>query len=674
MPQLNPQQRQAVSHNAGPLLILAGAGTGKTRVITERMAHLLKTGVRPENILGVTFTNKAANEMRERVAKLIGKGGRTSELTICTFHSLAVRILRRDASVLGYTRRFSICDQGEQSALVRKVSSTVRGGGNLKPEESLSRISSLKNKGITPEQFGRQAIDDDELTLHAIYRRYQEALRRLNCFDFDDLLFQALALFDAEPEALTYWRNRFRYIMVDEFQDANAIQFSLVRRLSTPLDNLCVVGDDDQSIYSWRGAVAGNILTFNQTYPASTVVTLEQNYRSTSCILSAANAVIANNPFRREKNLWSDLGSGQLIRISGQNDQFEEASYIASAIREKINDSGGRLHWRDFAVIIRANGQARPLEDEFLASLIPFEVIGGQSLFDRKEARDVLSFLAVVANPDADNELLRIINVPPRGIGGKTIDALNAHAIRHGARLSSLLAEPDKVEGLAKAAAQSCRDFSEQISRWREQLTDGDFENLVHDILHDSNYQSEIATLYPDPLAAASRWNEALEIGDSLAAFARHRPEADRGEIVADFLCEAMLSGRSNSEDSKRDKDAVRIITAHSAKGLEFPIVFVPGLEEEIFPHKNSIEADTVEEERRLFYVAMTRARLELTLLWNRHRIVRGHETKRQRSRFLDEIPPEFTESSDAPTRQQTNLDWIAKMKSRRKAPDSEAR
>lgn len=665
---LNPQQQQAVRHAAGPQLILAGAGTGKTRVITERMAYLLRNGLRPENLLGVTFTNKAATEMRERLAALVGKSVRVRELLICTFHSLAVRILRRDAEALGYTKGFSICDYGEQVAVARKAAATVRGGAVLKPEEALQRISSLKNKGVTPDDFRRQAIDDDELVLHAIYRRYQDALRRQNCFDFDDLLLQAMALFNVQPEALAYWRGRFHHIMVDEFQDTNAVQFNMVRMLATPRNNLCVVGDDDQSIYAWRGAVAGNILRFGESFPGVNVVTLEQNYRSTSRILSAANAVIKNNPFRREKNLWSDLGVGRPIRVVAQNDQFEEASAIAGAIRDRRNEAAGKAHWRDFAVIIRANGQSRPLEDEFLASKIPFIIIGGQSLFDRKEARDALSFLTVVANPEADNELLRIINVPSRGIGGKTVDALTAHAVRHGQRLSAVIAQPEKVEGLAKAAVQACRQFSDQITAWRERMRTRGFDGLVKEILEEVQYQNELAHLYSDPLDAASRWNEALEIGDSLDAFSKRNPGLEPDEALADFLCEAMLAGRPETKEQGDNADAVRIITAHSAKGLEFPFVFVPGLEEEIFPHKNAIEADTVEEERRLFYVAMTRARLELTLMHNRMRVLRGKEHKRTPSRFLAEIPEEFLERNDAPTRRDTNLEWIQKMRQKREA------
>ena len=666
---LNPQQIDAVRHRAGPLLILAGAGTGKTRVITERMAHLLRGGVAPQNLLGVTFTNKAAAEMRTRLAGLMGRRAALKDLVISTFHSLAVRLIRRDARLLGYTPGFSICDYGEQVSLVRKASATVRGGATLKPEEALQRISSLKNKGVTPDDFRRQAIDEDEMVLVAIYRRYQEALKRQNCFDFDDLLLQAMLLFREHPETLAYWRGRFHQIMVDEFQDTNQVQFDLVKLLANPRDNLCVVGDDDQSIYAWRGAMAGNILKFGQSFPGAKLVTLEQNYRSTSCILSAANAVIGHNSGRREKNLWSDLGQGCRIKITPRNDQFEEAEAITQAIREKRTNFDGAKppNWGDFAVIIRANAQSRPLEDEFMAAKMPFQVIGGQSLFDRKEARDVVSFLAAVANPEADNQLLRIINVPARGIGGKTVDALNAHAIRHGKHLAELIADPDKVEGLAPVAREACRAFSGQIASWRRRVEEHGFDGLVKHILDDTNYQEELAHLYPDPLDAASRWNEALEVGESLAGYAGRNPGEDAGTVLADYLCEAMLAGRQDDEGRKGREDAVRIITAHSAKGLEFPYVFVPGLEEEIFPHKNAIEADTVEEERRLFYVAMTRARRELTLSWNRQRVLRGKEHKRQPSRFIAEIPEDLVENLASPTREEENLEWISRMRSRLK-------
>jgi superfamily I DNA/RNA helicase len=665
MNHLNPQQRQAVLHRNGPLLILAGAGTGKTRVVTERMAHLIRQGVKPANILGVTFTNKAAGEMRIRLAGLVGRRTNLRDLIIATFHSLAVRIIRRDARLLGYSPGFSICDQGEQTAILRKAAATVRAGATLNLDDARSRISSLKNKGLSPEEFARSAIDDDENVLAAVYRRYQESLRRQNSLDFDDLLLQAHALLREHPEALEHWRARFQQVLVDEFQDTNPVQFSLVRLLAAPLDNLCVVGDDDQSIYAWRGAMAGNILKFHESYPGATTVTLEQNYRSTSTILSAANALIKNNSGRREKNLWSDLGRGRNIRLVAHNDQFEEADGIASAIRQRLADEPGRAKPGDFAVIIRANHQSRQVEDALMASRLPYEVIGGQSLFDRKEARDVLSFLAVVANPEADSQLLRIVNVPPRGIGEKTVDILSAHAARSNVRLSRLLAEPELAGLDAGKAAEACRHFAAQIEGWRRRLRENGFAGLVDAILEEGKYAEELRHLYRDPLESAARWNQAVEVGESLAGFAARNPGADPLDVLADFLCEALLAGRGDSGDRKGAGDAVRIITAHSAKGLEFPFVFIPGMEEEVFPHRNAVAEGGVEEERRLFYVAMTRARRELTLSWSRHRVLRGKEQKRERSRFIDEVPVEYMDVDDRPTREEEALDWISGLRAR---------
>ncbi len=661
MAQLNPQQLQAVRHQTGPLLILAGAGTGKTSVVTPRMARLIRDGVHPRHILGVTFTNKAANEMRVRLAKLVGKGTSLKDLIISTFHSLAVRIIRRDAKLLGYTTSFGICDQGEQAAMLRKAAATVKGVDGPAMDDALAAISRMKNKGMTHEQFSRSAVEEHEMALAAIYRRYQEGLRRQNMMDFDDLLHLALVLFTNHPETLEHWRDRFHFLMVDEFQDTNAVQFELVKRLAEPRNNICVVGDDDQSIYAWRGAMAGNILKFGDSFPGAVSVTLDQNYRSTTAILAAANAVIKNNAGRKEKSLWSELGQGAPVRLKVYNDQFEEAEGIAGEIRDKLAE--GRRP-RDFAVIVRANTQSRPLEDEFLAARLPYEVIGGQSLFDRKEAKDAMAYLAVAANPEADNQLLRIINVPARGIGDKAVDALTAAARQRHIPIAELLADPADIPDLPKNAVKAVTAFAGQVADWRRRMDGGDFAGLVQAILEQINYQDELTHLYRDPVDAAARWNQALEVGESLASFARHNPSPDGAlATVADFLRETALNGRT--EERKEDLDAVRIITAHSAKGLEFPVVFLPGLEEELFPHKNSIQDNGVDEERRLFYVAMTRARQELILSRNRNRVTRGKEEKREPSRFLDEIPSDLLQVHGLPTRQEEALDWLAGIKAR---------
>ncbi len=661
MAMLNPQQQAAVRHRHGPLLILAGAGTGKTSVITQRIAGLLRENAPAANILGVTFTNKAAAEMRQRVNKLVG-AGKTRDLILSTFHSLAVRIIRRDAERLGYSPSFAICDQGEQLALMRKAASTVTCADMPGNDDLLVKISSLKNKAVMPDEFRRQAVDDWENALAAVYRRYQEALKRQNSLDFDDLLVKALELIRNHPDVASYWRTRFAYIMVDEFQDTNKVQFELVQLLAEPRNNVAVVGDDDQSIYSWRGALAGNILKFHDVYPNAKLIALEQNYRSTQTILSAANAVIKTNSGRREKNLWSEIGVGKPVALHVHNEPADEAAAIASAIRGRKQEAGGK--YADFAVIVRANAQAKLFEDEFMASRIPYEVIGGQSLYDRKEARDVLAFLAVIANPEADNQLLRIINVPPRGIGEKTIDLLSEKARQARCSIFSLLADPEENLGLQKNQSASCRKFAAQIDAWRQRLCEAGYAGLVKAVLEETGYQEELAALYANPLEAASRWNEALEVETSLAAFAAKNkeeyPDDQPSAIITKFLQEAMLAGKADG--AKRDSayDSVKIITAHSAKGLEYPYVFIPGLEEGIFPHKNSIADDNVEEERRLFYVAMTRARLELTLSYSRARTSRGKTTEMQPSRFLEEIPAELLQVDSAPTRVEETADWLA--------------
>lgn len=670
MANLNPQQADAVRHRTGPMLILAGAGTGKTSVVTERIAGMIRDGIQPKNILGVTFTNKAAAEMRSRLARMIGSrvaGG----VTLSTFHSLCVRIIRRDAGLLGYSPGFSICDQGEQIALARKAAATVHCPDLPGLDAVVQRIGFMKNRGISSERCQREAVEDAENAVAAIYRRYQQALRRQNSLDFDDLLLRALELFDAHPDALEYWRDRFRYVMVDEFQDTNKIQFELVRRLASPRDNLAVVGDDDQSIYSWRGAVAGNILKFHEVYPAAKLVTLEQNYRSTTAILSTANGLIQNNPGRREKNLWSRVGAGKPVLLKVHNDQFDEASAVASAICAKRDGAEGqRFHYADFAVIVRSNAQTKVFEDEFMASHIPFEVIGGQSVYDHKESRDVLSFLAVTANPDADNQVLRIINVPPRGIGGKTVDLLSEQARKRGVSLFRQLSEAEGMDGLQKAQKEACGRFVGLVEGWRKRLLADGVNGLTQAILEEAGYQEELQELYENPLEAASRWNQAVAVGDGLAAHAERNADEHGGDpqqALAAFLQDAMLAAKADGDERRAGRDEVKIITGHSAKGLEYPYVFIPSLEEDLFPHKRAVEEGNVEEERRLLYVAMTRARLELTLSYCRSRESRGKSREVKPSRFLDELPPELLQRDESPTRAEETAEWLAGLRERLK-------
>jgi superfamily I DNA/RNA helicase len=659
---LNPRQREAVLHQDGPLLVFAGAGAGKTKVITERIARLVREGVAPENILGVTFTNKAAREMRERVAARLGRRAGLERLILSTFHSLALRIIRRDPEAAGYRPGFAVCDQGEQIAIVRKAASTVRGGAAFKPDDALFRIGKLKSAGSSPRDFERRATEEDEIAMAAIYRRYQDALRRRNALDFDDLLGTALALLRIDGGPGDYWRERFRYIMADEFQDTNAVQFEFVKELALPRDNIAVVGDDDQSIYAWRGALAGSILKFTNVYPSAKTVTLDQNYRSTGHILAAANAVVKNNLSRREKNLWSTLGPGSPVRVEIHGDRHAEAEAIAREIVAAVRDGRPeKRKWADHAVLIRAMSQARPLEDAFLAARIPYEVVGGRSLYDRKEARDVLSFLGAAADPNADHHLLRIVNVPPRGIGGRTFDALANEAARRGWSLYRALSEAGSIEGVAPARAEACAAFARQVAGWHRRLSDRGLDGFVDHILEDSKYEEEVRRLYANPLEAASRWNRAREVADALAAFERQNDGEKTVDTLTHFLQEAALVGKSESGDGHGQE--VRIITVHSAKGLEFPHVFVPGLEDGVFPHKNSLADDNEDEERRLFYVAMTRARLGLTLSHSLERAGKGGNKPATPSRFLGELPDGHIVRRGQPARREEAREWLAQMR-----------
>ncbi len=629
---LNPKQREVAKTLEGPVLALAGAGTGKTHTVIARIANIIGRGTPPSNILAVTFTNKAAGELKERLKKTLGKSIDLSEMIASTFHSLCVQIIRRDAKVLGYKKAFSIADQSEQYSIIRKAARHVHGCSKLKPEDMMGEISKLKSRGISYDQFALRAIDEWELSLASVYRKYQEALKLRNTMDFDDLLIKSLELLQKHSPAREYWQNRFKYIIVDEFQDTSEIQNKLVSLLAQKWKNICVVGDDDQSIYSWRGAVPENILNFHHKWAGAKVVYLEENYRSTNNILKAANAVIGNNTQRHQKTLWSSLGDGVEVRLLEMQDQQFEAEYIVNEIKRRIRDDN--FKGSDFAVIVRANALTRTFEAELNLEKIPYEVIGGQSFFDRKEVRDILSYLSVVDNPDDDGSLLRIINTPARGIGEKTVEKLGSWAAAHSTNIMDALFKASEIGYLAPAAQQACLGFAAQIRRWRNIARTPAVDNLVETIIGDVDYHEEIEHLYDDPLMRSARMEIAYDVGESL------RQGMKNGSMSA-FLQDAMLSWREKSE-KKKDEESVKLITIHSAKGLEYPIVYIAGVEEQIIPHRNSEEEGTVDEERRLLYVAMTRARRELTLSRCINRLVRGKPSKRDPSRFLLEIPQEL--------------------------------
>ena len=634
---LNPKQKEVAQNIDGAVLALAGAGTGKTHTIIARIANLISQGVNPRNILAVTFTNKAAGELKERLRKTLPKKVKLKDLIASTFHSLAVQIIRRDAVLLGYKKYFSIADQAEQYSIIRKVSRNVRGCSKLRPEEMLSQISNLKSKGISHEEFAIRAIDDWEISLASVYRRYQDQLRLRNTMDFDDLLLKSLHLLKEHESPRKYWQNRFKYITVDEFQDTSNIQNELIKILAEKWKNICVVGDDDQSIYSWRGAVPENILRFHHTWQGAKVIYLEENYRSTNAILQTANMLIKNNTDRHDKELWSNLGTGNSVRLIECEDQQHEAAYIVGQIKERIQRYN--LSPSSFAIIVRANALTRPIEGELSVEKIPYEVIGGQSFFDMKEVRDILSFLSIIQNPDDDGALLRIINVPSRGIGDKTIERLMDYGREKHKNISSILHKANEISGIPAKAASACELFHSLLQKWRYELQENGADNLVEMIIRDSSYEEEIEHLYDDPLQRSSRMEAAYDVGENL------RNNLTENISLGEFLQEATLSWKEKSSEKEKERaDTVKIITIHSAKGLEYRQVFIAGVEEGTLPHRNAEDENRIPEERRLFYVAITRAREELTITRCLNRLSRGKPSPREPSRFLGEIPSELLE------------------------------
>ncbi len=642
-PALNREQARVVRMTQGPILVLAGAGTGKTHTITARIARLVGQGAAPAGLLAVTFTNKAAREMKERVRALVPRSVSLDEMFVGTFHAFCARLLRRHAKTLGYGTSFSIADAAEQVSLVRQALRHIRGAPKARPNALLQSISRLKIRGVSPRTFARQAVEPWEQTLASVYTRYEEALLRTHAMDFDDLLLKAVELLEGHKRIRWQWQKRLRHILVDEFQDTSEIQCRLVELLAEDAESLCAVGDDDQSIYAWRGAVPGNLLAFDKRFPGASVVRLEENYRSVETILKAANALIERNEQRHAKALWSRLGEGRRIRVHMAQDQDEEAERIVAEIQGRLSRKDGAP--ASYAIIVRTNAQTRPFEQELRAARIPYVVIGGTSFFDRKETRDVLAYLTILANPRADSALLRIVNTPARGIGDRTLEALRAHAAQGAIPLLTAFGRAGDVEGLSGQAREACQAFAAQIAAWQRKARGRGLCRLVETILTDTEYAQEVQRLYDDPLEQAARLNMAEEVGEALQSFL----EKNKGAGLAGFLQEATLWGKESQSEKERNTAgrSLKLITVHSAKGLEFDRVVVAGLEEELLPHKNAVEADDVEEERRLCYVAVTRARRELVLSHCRTRTHRGKRIPRQPSRFLGEIPDELLDRQD---------------------------
>jgi superfamily I DNA/RNA helicase len=643
---LNPPQRLAVQSTEGALLILAGAGTGKTRVITARIAHLIQMGVAPGHILAVTFTNKAAREMQERVWRLLPRrphlaaaAANTPPPAICTFHSLCVRILRQHIERLGYKRNFVIYSESEQLGAVKKILSHISDqAAKADPAEVLRLLSLHKNGGA------RASILRDPNTAalaEHVSRRYQSALRACNAVDFDDLILLTLQLFAAHPDALAACRARYRYVMVDEYQDTNAAQFQLVRQLTAAHGNLCVVGDDDQSIYGWRGAETANLLDMEKHFPAVKVIRLEQNYRSTTTILSAANAVIKHNPRRRPKQLWSDKGRGAKILLHAFADDEAEARHTAEQI--EYARLARRVPWRDQAVLFRTNQQARPLETALRQAGIRYHLIGGQSYFDRREIKDFLAYLKIFINPHDDISLLRVANVPARGLSEVTMERLLAASHQHGCPVFAAMKLPAVLAAFLPRTRAAVAAYTALIERHQALLLQGALSprQWAESFVREIDYEADLRRSEKNPDAADNRVRNLRELLATLGPTAGNT--AAQVEVFLDDL--ALDSDREDQEE--QTGEAVTLITMHSCKGLEFPHVYIVGLEDGLLPHSRSKADGTLDEERRLFYVALTRAMLTLTLSHCAARKKFGQPVPCHPSPFLKELPADLLELAD---------------------------
>lgn len=636
---LNPEQHQAVLSTEGPLLLLAGAGSGKTSVLTRRIAYLMQVkNVQPWNILALTFTNKAAKEMSERIQKMVGEAA--SDMWLSTFHSMCVKILRREAEHLGLTGQFSILDADDQVQAIKQ--SMLDLNLDLKkfdPAAVQWRISAAKNELLSPAEHKKRATSTllDRVSAD-VYEVYQEKLTDFNCLDFDDLIFRTVRLFESQPDVLQAYQEKFLYIHVDEYQDTNRAQYCLVRLLADKHRNLCVVGDSDQAIYAWRGADISNILNFEQDYPDATVIMLEQNYRSTKTILHAANQVISHNKRRKEKNLWSAKGEGDKISIYGAIDQEEEATYIVSQVQEHVGRGG---HFKDCTVLYRANAQSRVIEEAFLKAALPYRIMGGMTFYDRREIKDVMAYLKALTNPQDEISLLRIVNVPKRNIGDGTMRRLLDFAHDQGCTLLEAMGRADENLLGAKAVG-AVRSFYQMMSDLRDMQEGMSVTEYVQLAVQRTGYRD----MYVNSQKEEDSMR--LENIDEMLSVTRSFDKRRRGS-VADFLAETTLLSDTDKEKGNKD-DAVLMMSLHASKGLEFPVVFIVGMEETIFPHQRSMDDEQgVEEERNLCYVGITRAQEKLHLIYCTERTLFGNTQSNEPSRFLDELPEETVERSETP-------------------------
>ncbi|MCI0182152.1 ATP-dependent helicase [Sulfoacidibacillus ferrooxidans] len=633
---LNPEQQLAVETTEGPLLILAGAGSGKTSVMTRRIAYLLGVRqVQPWNILAITFTNKSAKEMNARVRTLVGD--QADDIWMSTFHSMCVKILRREAEHIGYENNFSILDAEDQSAAIKQ--SMLDLNYDMKkfdPSTIQWKISAAKNELLTPAEMKSNSSQSMIDSIAAkVYQSYQAKLMNMNALDFDDLIFKTVELFETKGDVLDLYQEKFQYIHVDEYQDTNRAQYKLINLLAKKYRHLCVVGDSDQAIYRWRGADISNIINFERDYKETTVIKLEQNYRSTSTILDAANAVIAHNSQRKEKKLWSANGEGEKISIYAALDQTDEAVYVISKVQEHIGAGG---QFSDCTVLYRANAQSRAIEEAFLQAAMPYKILGGMTFYDRREIRDVMAYLKTIANPQDEISLLRIVNVPKRNIGDGTIRKMLDFAHEQDTTLLEAMGRVEEAE-LGAKSTEAIKKFYTLIMKLHDMQEGISVTEFTQEVLYQSGYREMYEVSHKEE--DQNRLENIAELLTVTRAFDRRR----RGTL-SDFLAETSLLSDLDKESGKTE-NAVHMMTMHASKGLEFPVVFVIGAEETIFPHARSMDTiDGVEEERNLCYVAITRAREKLHLSYCLERTLFGQLQMNDPSRFLSEIPDMFTERS----------------------------
>lgn len=634
---LNPKQREAVDYVAGPLLVLAGAGSGKTSVITRKIAYLIqRCGIPARHIAAVTFTNKASREMKERVSKLVS-GPEARGLTVSTFHNLGLNIIRSEHKALGYKPGFSIFDSEDAKALIRDLMMKEGEENSDRIGEFQMEISNWKNAMLSPAEARSRAKTDDQAALAHIYETYNRYLKAYNALDFDDLILLPVRLFAEHPDILSKWRQKIRYLLVDEYQDTNLAQYELVKQIVGDRGALTVVGDDDQSIYAWRGARPENLARLEQDFPTLKLIKLEQNYRSTSLILRAANTLIANNPHMFDKALWSELGDGDRIRVIRCRHEDAEAEQIAAEILDlKLKKN---IPFKDFAVLYRGNHQSRLLEIKMQAFQVPYRMSGGTSFFAKNEIKDAMAYLRLLTNPNDDAAFLRIVNVPRREIGPSTLEKLGNYATERHISLNEAVSEVGLEQVLSGKALERVRRFSDWLRRTTERCYQEDPVVVVKQMFTDIEYDQWLYQNANTPKAAERRMENVWYLVDSV----KKMMEADKGtadeigleEAVSKLILRDMLEQQEEEDDS----DKVHMLTLHASKGLEFPHVFIMGLEEELLPHRNSIEEDNIEEERRLMYVGITRAQRTLALTYSATRKQYGEKIETIPSRFLDEIP-----------------------------------